>query len=255
MRGRIVPISPARAFVGDLLHFAARIPTVPVQRTINVGAVAAARGIHPDRPSWTAIFAKAFALVAAERPELRRAFLAWPWPRLVEYPHSVASIALEREWRGERVVMIARVKQPDGLQLSELSAIVRKWQADPLAERREFKRMLALGRCPAFVRRGLWRLALNLPRWRARCLGTFAVTSYAALGAESLHPLVPQTIGLSYGVFAADGSVAVRLVYDHRVLDGADAARALSALDAALQGPILAELRRAEAWIVGRRAA
>ena len=255
MRGRSVPITPARAFIGDLLHFSKAIPTVPVQRGMNVAALAAARAVHPDRPSWTAIFTKAFALVAAERPALRRAHLSLPWPRQVEYPASVASIALERDWQGERVLLCARVREPERLKLAELSAIVRKWQSDPLGERREFRRMLALGRCPTMVRRALWRVALDSARWRARCIGTFAVTSYAALGAESLHPLAPQTLALSYGMIAADGSVAVRLVYDHRVLDGADVARALAALDESLHGAVLAELRQREAWVVGRRAA
>ncbi len=41
------------------------------------------------------------------------------------------------------------------------------------------------------------------------------------LSAESLHPISPLTTTMTYGVIAADGSVNVRLIYDHRVLDGA----------------------------------
>ena len=54
--------------------------------------------------------------------------------------------------------------------------------------------------------------------------------------------LTPLTTGLNYGVVSADGSVDVRLTYDHRVLDGGTAARALADMEAVMNGPILAEL-------------
>ena len=55
--------------------------------------------------------------------------------------------------------------------------------------------------------------------------------------------LSPLTTTLNYGVIAADGSVDVRIIYDHRVLNGSTVARALASLEAELTGPTLAELR------------
>ena len=75
--------------------------------------------------------------------------------------------------------------------------------------------------------------------------GTFALSVYSSLGAESLHPLSPLTTTLTYGPIGRDGRADVRLVYDHRVLDGATVARALARLEAALTGPVLGELREA----------
>ena len=60
--------------VVDLLHFARSIPTVPVQRRMQLAPLIAARAARADKPRWTAIFAKAYALVAAEYPVLRRAY-------------------------------------------------------------------------------------------------------------------------------------------------------------------------------------
>ena len=88
----------------------------------------------------------------------------------------------------------------------------------------------------------LW-LGLNMPRARPVQFGTFALSVYSSLGAESLHPLSPLTTTLNYGVIKSDGTVSVRLIYDHRVFDGATAARALARLEEVLTGPILAELR------------
>src|SRR5262249_25998826 len=58
--------------------FAADIPTVPVQRRMNLAAVAAAPAAVPDRPGWPAVFLKAYALVCRDVPALRRGGLPPP---------------------------------------------------------------------------------------------------------------------------------------------------------------------------------
>src|SRR5262245_29794852 len=101
MRGRAIRLSKSRRMVIDLLHFARAIPTVPVQRRMNLGALVAARAACRDKPRWTAIFAKAYAMVAAEQAVLRRAYVKLPWPQLYEFPVSTATIMFEREYEGE----------------------------------------------------------------------------------------------------------------------------------------------------------
>jgi hypothetical protein len=51
------------------------------------------------------------------------------------------------------------------------------------------------------------------------------------------------TTSLTYGPLDEQGHSLVTLLCDHRVLDGVLAARALAELEAALHGPIAAELR------------
>src|SRR5438132_10843399 len=111
MRGRPIRLSPMRRFVCDLLHGALSVPTVPVQRRMRLAEVVAARAAHPLRPAWSAIFTKAYARVASALPELRRAYVKFPWSHLYEYPVSVACIAFERDYCGEKVVFIGRVKK------------------------------------------------------------------------------------------------------------------------------------------------
>jgi pyruvate/2-oxoglutarate dehydrogenase complex dihydrolipoamide acyltransferase (E2) component len=48
---------------------------------------------------------------------------------------------------------------------------------------------------------------------------------------------------LNYGPIGPDGGVNVRIVYDHRVLDGATVGRALIRLEEVLRDEIAAELR------------
>jgi hypothetical protein len=243
MRCRTVPSTGPRRFIGDLMHFSAGVPTVPVQRRMHLAEVAAARSAAAGRPSWPALFVKAYARVAADTPALRRAYVKLPWPRVVEYPTSVASVAVERDYRGEPAVFFGKVSDPAGRPAADISALIRGFAADPLDRVASHRKLLALARLPRPVRRaGMW-LGLNLARTRPGQFGTFGVTVYSSLGAESLHPLSPQTTTLTYGVVGADGAVDVRLVYDHRVLDGATVARALARLEAELTGAVLAELR------------
>jgi pyruvate/2-oxoglutarate dehydrogenase complex dihydrolipoamide acyltransferase (E2) component len=239
-----VPLSPARRFICDLLHFARQIPTVPVQRRMNLAAVVAARAAAAPKPSWCAIFTKAYAFTCAAWPELRRAYLTFPRPHLHEHPISNATIAVERRLGDEDAVFFGHVREPEKLALAEIDAHLRRFKEQPLETMSAFRRVLRLSRLPRPLRRLLWWAGLNVSgRKRAHYLGTFAVSVYSGLGAASLHPLSVLTSTLNYGVVEPDGSVDVRLVYDHRVLDGATVARALADLERILNHEILAELR------------
>ena len=241
MRGRSIPLSPARKLVVDLTLLA--VPSVPVQRVMNVAAVAAARNSAKGRPAWSAIFARAYALVAEEIPLLRRAYVKFPVPHLYEYPMSTLSMVVERDYQGEMVVLTLLVRNPVSLSLAQLSDSIREAKTKPVEEIRSFKRMLDLARWPTPLRRLLWWMGLNIGRQRGNYFGSYGVTVYSNLGSESLHPLSPLTGTLNYGVIGDDGKVNVRIMYDHRVLDGAMVARTLAAIEKALNGPILDELK------------
>jgi hypothetical protein len=241
--GRNLRLSLPRRFICDLVHFARKVPTVPVERHMNVAALAAARQVIPARPGWCAIFTKAYALVAAEMPELRRAYMGFPRPHFYEHPVNIASIALERRWQDEDGVFFAPVRSPEARSLRELDAVLRYFKEAPVESIASFRRTLTISRLPRPLRRFVWWFGLNVwGRKRAAYMGTFGVSVYAGLGAASLHPLSPLTTALNYGVIDRDGNIDVRLIYDHRVLDGATVARTLARMEQILHAEILSEL-------------
>ena len=76
MRGHWIKLSIPRRIVIDFMYLAAGLPSIAAQRRLILrGVVEAREASHPDRPTWTAVFAKAFALVAVEIPELRRVYV------------------------------------------------------------------------------------------------------------------------------------------------------------------------------------
>ena len=241
--GKWIGLSSPRRFVCDLLHFAKKVPSVPSERRMRLADVVAARRRHEKHISWCAIFLKAYSIVSASRPELRRAYLPLPWPHLYEHPINVGSFSLEREYNGQEGVFLTQVPRPEELSLAELDALVREHKTAPIQTVPSFARAMFLSRFPQPVRRLVWWLGLYTDgAIRAHFFGTFGISVVASLGAAGLHILSPLTTTLNYGAFEADGTIDVRLTYDHRVIDGAPVARALAALEDVLHGPILAEL-------------
>ncbi len=241
--GRTLSLSLPRRLVCDLVHCAHKVPTVPVQRVINVAALDPYRSRLKPRPGWATLFTKALGIVSAEFPELRRAYLSFPWARLYEHSESIASVAVEREYQGENGVFFAHIVAPEKLSLLELEAQLNRFKTEPIENIPDFQLVLNACRLPLFVRRFAWWYLTNFRGYRkATWLGTFGLSVYSSLGAESLHPLSPVTTTMNYGVIQRNGDVQVRLVYDHRVMDGTTVARALARLDQVLNGVILTEM-------------
>jgi hypothetical protein len=230
----------------ELLHHARRVPSLPLARTLDLGALPDVRRRSPCRPSWVAVFAKAYGVVARRHPELRRALIPWPWPHLYQHPQSEAAFLVEREWQGEPVVLGAKVRGPENQTLGQLDACLRRFREAPLLEVSAFRQILRLGRLPWVLRRFTMWQSLYLSGYkRAKRLGTFMISSLGDLGVEQFHPLTPLTTYLTFGPVGDDGRVVAKIVYDHRVLDGRTVARCLIDLERVLRDHITAELREA----------
>lgn len=242
-RGHKISLSLPRRFICDLLHFAKKVPSVPMQRRMRLGNLISARAACSQRISWSAIFMKAYAIVSAEHPELRRTYMSVLWGHLYEHPKNVCAFSLEREYEGENGVFFAKIHEPEKHSLRELDTIVKYHKNSEISSIPSYRHTLLLSRLPKPIRRFLWWLGLETDGChKAYCFGTYAVSVVASIGAASLHILSPLTTTLNYGVFEPDGSIDVRLTYDHRVLDGATVARAIVALEEVLHTQILQEL-------------
>jgi hypothetical protein len=242
MRGRMIRLSIPRRMVGDLLYFARGIPTVPVQKRMALGPLVAARAACRERPRWTVLFTKAYALMAREFPEFRRAYVKLPWPHLYEYPASNATVIIERDYHGEPGLFSISIKEPARQSLRDIGRQLEHASTAPIEDIKDFRRTIQFTRLPRPLRRAFWWICLNFGRQRGNYFGTFGVSVYSALNAESLHPLSPLTTLLNYGVMSSDGVLDVRIIYDHRVMDGATVARALARLEQILNSAIRDEV-------------
>ncbi|NBW95230.1 MAG: hypothetical protein EBR28_00500 [Planctomycetia bacterium] len=245
-----------RLLVADIVRLSRRIPVFPVERLMRLGVVDEARRRCGVRIGWAAIFLKAYALVARDRPALR----SWIVPALLPLvgrprwatsPVSVASLALSRP-RGEETpaadrnldpdaIWWARIREPDAFALPDLQALVSRHMVEPVEE--VFRRQLELRMVPRLLRRIVLRWNLrSASAKRALRIGTFSLSTLAGEGCSNRgHPTF-LTSSLSYDPLDDAGRMRVTLLADHRLIDGVPAARALMALEEMLTGAITREL-------------
>jgi hypothetical protein len=235
-------ISSSRQMIADLMYFSKSLPLVAMERTMHLGNVAKARAKHPERPPWSAIFAKSFGLVTQEIAALRQVYLKVPIPHIFEYEESYVSIAYEMEDEEEAFILPVRIRSPDKIPITGFRFKIDEMRSDYLSRRGFYRIVEITGFFPAILRRPIWWTVLNVPHLRKRFFGTFAITSVGFLGANMITPIAPFTSLLTYGPISEDGQVIVRLVFDHRLYDGVTAARALARLEEHLVGCIFEEL-------------
>jgi hypothetical protein len=132
-----------------------------------------------------------------------------------------------------------------------MDAIVRHHKEAPVKTLRSYNRAVAVSHIPWPLRRWFWWAALNISgRRRCHNYGTFSVTSVASQGAGILHIVPILTASIHYGLFDEQGRLDMRISWDHRVMEGATVARALTDFEAVLNGEMVRELtapRRAAA--------
>ncbi len=225
------------------MHLCRHIPIIPIERRMQLASLIAARQRLTHPPSWAAIFVKAYALTAARHPVFRQAYCAYPWPHLYEAAQSIASVAVAREYDREPAVFFGLIRAPDQQSLAQLTSQLNDFKTKPVEQIRPFARLIRYTRYPLPLRRILWWIGMNLSgRHRAKTIGTFAVTVLAGAGANLGRIISPVATTLTYGPFEVDGSVIVRISFDHRVMDGLPVALALSELESLLLNEILNEL-------------
>jgi hypothetical protein len=231
--------------MSDIGHFGRTSHVVAGNWTVNVGAVAAARRLAHPTAGWGAIWVKAIALASRRRPELRSAYMPYPWPHLYRHPHAVATLVVEREWHGQSAVFFDQVVHPEDLSLAEIDIILKGLRKRPVESVGGYRRLIRYARLPWIIRRPLWTFALKWSgRLRSRYFGTFSVHSFPVRGAQVMQSTTPISFSLIYGLPDADGNVLVQMMMDHRIVDGLAAHRIVRAIETAMREDIVAELRR-----------
>ena len=238
-----IRLSLPRRVMVDMCHVRLSVPLGVVRRTINIAALRVARNEAGITIPWTVLFTKAYGLVAAQTPALRRAYVKLPWPQLSQASRSVASVMIERTWQGEATLFPAKLKFPAERSLIDLAADLQTSLTAPIEQVTHFDVIMRLARWPWPVRRLLWWLAFNVGAWRPGYYGTFGISVIGRSGTMIDVPVSPLSNFISYGPFAPNGYVEVIMAFDHRVMDGGVIVKALIDLEAALNGAIIDELK------------
>ena len=208
-----------RVATANVMTASASVPQFTVYRALDLGRLARSREASLKGVSWTSILVRAYALVLREFPQINGF-----WVGQGVRANATVGVALAVDT--PRGLLAPVLMEPDRMTLRELDRTVRD-----VAEA---------------SKRGN-----PDPNLFAGATGT--VSNLGGLGIERFNALLtpPQATALSLGrvgsrpTVDSDGELAVQiaceaeLTVDHRVADGADAARALDAMQTFLADPVL----------------
>jgi pyruvate/2-oxoglutarate dehydrogenase complex dihydrolipoamide acyltransferase (E2) component len=184
--------------------------------------------------------------VLAAHPEANAAISGRIRPRLAYHDRVHAKLALDRKLGGRRVVLAAVLPDLHLADLDGVQRLVSHYRDGDAADMPEFAGVRALHRLPAPLGALAFRRTVRPLRNRAERVGTFAVTSLGHRPVQSFHSVGGTTITLGLGQVTdrpvvRDGVLAVAplmrlsLSFDHRVIDGAEAADVLTEIKDALE--------------------
>ncbi|WP_062428862.1 2-oxo acid dehydrogenase subunit E2 [Herbidospora daliensis] len=211
---------------------------------VDMTAVLAHRAVHGH--AVTAYVLHAAGRVLAKHPEANAAIQGRFRPKVARYPFVSGKVTLDRTLNGRRVVLGTVVPNLHEAALSDVHAhLARVRQGDP-EKLKDFEGVRRLHRAPWALGRRRFRRAARSLDLRPHLTGTFAVTSLGHRAVDSFHSVGGTTTTFGVGriadrVVVRDGVPAVApvmrlsLAFDHRVIDGAEAADVLTEVKEALE--------------------
>jgi pyruvate/2-oxoglutarate dehydrogenase complex dihydrolipoamide acyltransferase (E2) component len=231
-----------RQTVLEIIRAAKSVPAFPLETTIPVAKIEAARKTAAVRVGWTAMFAKAFAKVCDENESLREAFISLPFAQLYRHPTSVCSVTVHRkDDAGTDRLIWGRIENASSKSLLEIQKYLNDCVTLPLSE--VYRDGLRLETTLWFIRKVAWWWIMRCSgRKKSKLIGTFSISSLGGRGCLNMfHPLI-TTSSIAFGPMNLDGDMQVVLICDHRVMDGMVGAAALQSLSNVMQTSILDEL-------------
>ena len=246
-------ISPVRRERRHTLYFLSDLPAfspVHLDTEVDMSAVlrhreaAAAAGEHYSIVSYV-LHAGARALAA--HPEANAAIQGRLRPRVARFDTVSGKLTLDRTLGGVRVVLAAILPGLESAELAEIQRLVDHYRDGDPATMPEFAGTRALHRLPAPIARlAYWWVSRPLAR-RQAVRGSFSVTSLGHRPVDGFHSVGGTTVTLGVGRIldrpvARAGTVQIApvlrlsLTFDHRVIDGAEAADLLADIRAGLEG-------------------
>ncbi|MFB7500723.1 2-oxo acid dehydrogenase subunit E2 [Streptomyces sp. NPDC056161] len=198
------------------------------------------------RYSWVTYVLSAAGRVLAAHPDANAAIGGRLRPRVVRFTGADAKLALDKRVGGQRVVLSGLLRDVDRADLAAIQRDVDRFRDGVPAAMSEFKGAFVLARLPAWLGPLAFTAGVRpLARRRAR-LGTFSVTSLGHTAVDGFHSYGGTAVTLGVGriaerpvvragVLAVAPVLRLSLAFDHRVIDGAEAADVLTDLRDALE--------------------
>jgi pyruvate/2-oxoglutarate dehydrogenase complex dihydrolipoamide acyltransferase (E2) component len=245
----IAPVPKQRRHTLRFLDEIRAFAPVHIDTEIDMTRVNAHRAAARDgglRLSAIAYLLFTAARVLAAHPQANSAIRGRVRPRVARYAAVNGKIALDKTLDGQRVVLSTVLRDLERASLPEIQRDIDRFRDGDPATMPEFAAARMLQRLPWPVAPLLFRLGVRPLARRGEVMGTFAVSSLGHRPIDGFYSVGGTTITLGVGRIAdrpvvRDGAVVVAptmrlsLTFDHRVIDGAEAADVLAEIRAAME--------------------
>jgi pyruvate/2-oxoglutarate dehydrogenase complex dihydrolipoamide acyltransferase (E2) component len=242
-------IARQRRHTLHFLDFARQFAPVFLDTEIDMSAVRAHRraaAVIGRRYSWVTYLTYAASRVLAQHPAANSSIAGHLRPRVARHDGVDVKLALDKRLDGERVVLGTILRDVHAATLDEIQDQVDSYRDGDPADMREYDNIRTLHRLPWPVRFPLFRLLVGSLRRRRDMIGTLAVTSLGHTAVDGFHSVGGTTVTLGVGrvvdrpvvrgtAVVAAPVLRLNLAFDHRVIDGAEAADVLTEIKAALE--------------------
>lgn len=203
-------------------------------------------GKHGIRVTATAFLLKAIAIAQRAHPDTRTAML--PFGKTVVFNDIVAGFTVERFIGAQPTLFFGAIEEPDTKSIAEISEELRTHAESDVDKIWHLNMQNKFTKMPWFLRRIILWVGMRYPKLRLQCLGaTFGLSSLGKFGIKAIIPPCVSTSTFGVGAIekrpvVRDGQIEVRkmmtltLNFDHRIIDGAPAARFLNDVQKLLEG-------------------
>jgi pyruvate/2-oxoglutarate dehydrogenase complex dihydrolipoamide acyltransferase (E2) component len=246
---RTAPVPHARRHTLRFLEYAREFSPVFLDSEVDMTAIREHRALARQRGrrySWITYLLHTAGRVLEAHPEANSAMRGRLRPRLARYRSVDAKVALDKSLGGHRVVLAAILPGVHRATLDDIQRQVDHYRDGTPATMPEFRGTRALQRLPWPLGAAAFRAATRPLGSRTGRMGTLAVSSLGHTAVDGFQSVGGTTITLGMGrttdrPVVRGGQVAVApvmrlsLAFDHRVIDGAEAADVLTALREGLE--------------------
>ncbi len=244
MRG--APVARQRRHTLHFLDEIRSFSPVFLDTEVDMTGIRAHRDAGDRHYSTVTYVLHATARVLGTRPEANAAIRGRIRPRVARYTSVNGKFTLDREMGGQRVVLSTVLPDLERASLDDIQRQVDHVRDGDPDTMPEFAATRLLQRLPWPLGTLAFRLGVRPLGRRAATMGTFAITSLAHRPVDGFLSVGGATITVGLGrtldrPVARDGHVTIapmmrlNLTFDHRVIDGAEAADVLAEIKDALE--------------------
>ncbi|MFF0561909.1 2-oxo acid dehydrogenase subunit E2 [Streptomyces sp. NPDC004266] len=232
-------------FLDEIRPFA----PVHLDTEVDMSGVLAHREAHrgDSRLSVVTYVLHSAARVIAAHPEANAAIRGRLRPKVARYGEVSGKVALDKRVGGRRVVVSTVLPDLDRTDLKGIQHELERFRDGDPETVPEFAPMLLLHRLPSLLARAAYRRAVRPLLAHPRFFGTFSVSSLGHRAVDGFHSVGGTTLTFGVGRVAErpvvrDGELTsapvmrLNLTFDHRVIDGAEAADVLTEVKESLEG-------------------